>query len=162
MSQPEKGSWCSPTGQSTTWPVASGIHSWKPPSAEANWRQCLGNSMVSTFFQRKKLESRETWRISLWMFVIFWWFLHMFFRSWSLILMTFFGQIGEGTSKLKGIIHWGVDDGYHGWSLGSRQSALNPPNRPWKTLAQPGLNDLGCLGDYPLVMTNIAIENGHL
>jgi len=54
MSQPEKGSWCSPTGQSTTWPVASGIHSWKPPSAEANWRQCLGNSMVSTFFQRKK------------------------------------------------------------------------------------------------------------
>ena len=40
--------------------------------------------------------------------------------------------------------HWAAD------------KALNPPNWPWNTLAQPGLNDLlndlGCLGDYRLLL----------
>lgn len=138
MSQPEKGSWCSPTGQSTTWPVASGIHSWKPPSAEANWRQCLGNSMVSTFIQKKKLESRETWRISLWMFVIFWWFLHMFFSILEPDSDDIFradrrghfeAQRDQSTEELTMVTTVGH------WAAPSRPWILRiGPGRPWHSL----------------------------
>ena len=56
MSQPEKGSWCSPSWghQTRVARVTPGIRSWKPLTAGANWRQCLGNSMVSTNIQEKK------------------------------------------------------------------------------------------------------------
>ena len=139
MSQPEKGSWCSPTGQSTTWPVASGIHSWKPPSAEANWRQCLGNSMVSTFIQKKKARVKrnvENQFVNVCDFFAD--FYICFFRSWSLILMTFFGQIGEGTSKLRGIRalrswRWlpRLVIGQHPVGPESSESALEDPGTAW-------------------------------